>query len=172
MDEGKGVAQDHEQAVYWYRKAAEQGNVDAQHYLKGIYKEGNTVSIGYTSYLILKSYWETQLSDNLFLDQLSKPDAMFLFVELIVKNDDTKARMIPPFKLIDENGAEYETSSKSEILVKEAIKIMDTLNPDVQKHGYIVFDIPQNHKYKLKISGGIWSGKSALIELSPKSVGR
>jgi TPR repeat protein len=26
---GKGVIQDYNQAVYWYRKAAEQGNVDA-----------------------------------------------------------------------------------------------------------------------------------------------
>ena len=31
---GKGVAQDDEQAVFWYQKAAEQGHVDAQKALK------------------------------------------------------------------------------------------------------------------------------------------
>ena len=29
---GHGIAQDYEQAVYWYRLAAEQGNVNAQYY--------------------------------------------------------------------------------------------------------------------------------------------
>ena len=31
---GNGVGQDNKQAVYWYRKAAEQGHADAQNVLK------------------------------------------------------------------------------------------------------------------------------------------
>ena len=34
---GHGVEQDDEQAVFWFRKAAEQGNADAQYYLGWIY---------------------------------------------------------------------------------------------------------------------------------------
>ncbi len=33
---GKGVAKDETKAVYWYRKAAEQGNEDAKDALKGL----------------------------------------------------------------------------------------------------------------------------------------
>jgi hypothetical protein len=131
-----------------------------------IYKEGDTVSIGYTSYAVWESHWSTRLSDNQFLNE--KPNAMFLFVELTVRNNDNKPRTIPPFKLIDENGAEYETSSNA-WGVEGSIGILESLNPKVEKRGYIVFDIPTNHQYKLKVSGGYWSSEDTFIELSPKS---
>lgn len=130
-----------------------------------VYKERETVNIGYTSYAVWRSWWSYRLSDNEFLDQ--RPDAMFLFVELIVRNDDKKPRSIPPFKLIDENGAEYETSSKAWV-VEGSIGVLDSLNPGVKKQGFIIFDVPQSHNYKLKVSGGYWSGDDALIEISPK----
>jgi len=130
-----------------------------------VYKEETNVNIGYTSYVVWRSWWSNRLSDNKFLVQ--KPDAKFLFVELTVKNDDKKARSIAPFKLIDENGAEYEASSKA-WAVKGFIGVLTSLNPGVKKRGFIVFDVPTEHKYKLKISGGYWSGKNAFIQLSPK----
>jgi TPR repeat protein len=34
--DGRGVAKDDEQAVFWYRKAAEQGNVSAQETLTSL----------------------------------------------------------------------------------------------------------------------------------------
>lgn len=129
-----------------------------------IYKEGDTVSVGYTSYAVWRSWWSKRLSDNQYLD--NQPDAMFLFVELTVRNNDKKARTIPPFNLIDENGAEYETSSKA-WSVDNSIGSLDSLNPSVQKRGNIVFDVPTNHTYKLKVSGGYWSAEDALILLSP-----
>ena len=42
-DNGRGVRQDDAQAVYWYRKAAEQGNVEAQHNLGAMYANGQGV---------------------------------------------------------------------------------------------------------------------------------
>ena len=129
------------------------------------YKQGETVNIGYTSYAVWSSWWSSKLSDNQFMDD--RPDAMFLFVDLTVRNDDKKARSIPPFNLIDENGAEYETSSKA-WAVEGAIGVLDSLNPGVQKRGVIVFDVPQNNRYKLKVSGGYWSGDDALIMIAPK----
>lgn len=42
-EEGKGVAQDHVQAVYWYRLAAEQGYVLAQIHLARMYERGRGV---------------------------------------------------------------------------------------------------------------------------------
>ena len=185
--------------------------------IQKVYKEGDTLSIGYTSYAVRQSWWSSKSSDNPFLDQ--KPDAMFLFVKLTVRNDDKKPRSIPPFKLIDENGAEYETSSRGwategqkpdamferkDLFVKLTVRnddkkprsippfklidengaeyetssrgwategginILESLNPSVKKDGLIVFDVPVNRKYKLKVSGGYWSGENALIELDPK----
>lgn len=129
------------------------------------YMEGDTVNIGYTSYAVWGSRWSSKLSDNQFLDE--EPDAMFLFVDLTIRNDDKKARSIPPFELVDENGAEYEASSKGWAL-EGTIGVLDSLNPGVDKRGTIIFDVPQNHQYKLKVSGGYWSGDDAFVKLKPK----
>lgn len=131
-----------------------------------IFKEGETANIGYTSYAVWRSCWSNRLSDNQFLDQ--KPDAKFLFVELTVRNDDKKARSIAPFKLIDENNAEYEASSKA-WAVEGSIGVLTSLNPSVEKQGFIVFDVPTGHTYKLKLSGGYWSSENAFVQLSPKA---
>ena len=40
---GQGVRQGYAQAVQWYRRAAEQGNVDAQHNLGAAYVNGQGV---------------------------------------------------------------------------------------------------------------------------------
>jgi uncharacterized surface protein with fasciclin (FAS1) repeats len=130
-----------------------------------VYKEGDSVSIGYTSYCVWRSWWSNHLSDNEYLDQ--QPDARFLFVELTVRNDDKKPRSIPPFELVDENGATYETSDKG-WAVEGSIGFFDSLNPSVHKQGFLVFDVPPSHKFKLKVSGGYWSGEDALIALSPR----
>lgn len=129
------------------------------------YKMGETINIGYTSYAVWKAWFSSRLSDNEYLDE--KPDALYLFVDLTVRNDDKKARTIPPFKLIDENGAEYETTSKA-FAVEGALGMLDSLNPGVEKRGFIVFDVPKDHTYKLEISGGYWSGEKTFVEIKTK----
>lgn len=126
------------------------------------YKLGETAHVGYTSYTVWKAFYRDQLSENPYINQ--PPDAVYLFVDITVRNDDTKARTIPPFKLIDENGAEYEASSKS-WSVDGSIGILYSLNPSVEKHGYIVFDVPRGKLYKLEISGGYWVSDKALVNL-------
>jgi len=130
-----------------------------------VYKTGETVHVGYTSYCVWRSWWSNKLSDNEFLD--NRPDAMFLFVELTVRNEDKKARTIPPFKLVDENGAEYETSSKA-WAIDGSIGVLEDLNPGVKKQGFIVFDTLTGHEYRLKVSGGYWSSEDAFIAVEPK----
>ena len=44
---GLGVPQDHAEAVKWYRKAAEQGNADAQSSLGAMYGDGQGVAQDY-----------------------------------------------------------------------------------------------------------------------------
>lgn len=50
---GHGVLQDHQQAVYWYRRAAEQDNSLAQLVLATMYIVGDGVSMDYKQ----AAYW-------------------------------------------------------------------------------------------------------------------
>ena len=47
-DFGKGVLQDHKEAVKWWQKAAEQGHADAQYWLGAAYENGEGVPQDYT----------------------------------------------------------------------------------------------------------------------------
>jgi hypothetical protein len=44
---GRGVPQDYHLAAFWYRQAAEQGNVRAQHLLGLLYDRGQGVPLDY-----------------------------------------------------------------------------------------------------------------------------
>jgi len=68
-----------------------------------VYQIGNRISVGTMSYAVLNAKWTARLTDNQLMD--SPPDAAFLILELQVTNIDLKPRTIPPFKLVDENGA-------------------------------------------------------------------
>jgi F0F1-type ATP synthase epsilon subunit len=131
-----------------------------------IYNEGENVNVGYTTYVVWHSWWSNRLSENQFLNQ--RPNAMYLFVELTVRNDDKKSRMVPPFTLLDENEQEYEASSNA-WAVEGSIGVIESLNPSVSKQGFVVFDVPHDHTYRLKLSGGYWSLQDAYVQLTPKS---
>ena len=128
-----------------------------------LYGMKETANVGYTTYAVWRAWWSDRLSDNEFLDQ--SPDAAYLFVELTVRNDDKKARMVAPFKLIDDSGNEYQPSSNA-WAVEGSIGLLKTLNPDVSKQGFIVFDVPKGRNYKLKVSGGFWSAEDALFQIT------
>lgn len=125
-----------------------------------------TLTVGYTSYCVWRAWYSDRLSQNQFLNK--RANAKWLFLDVSVRNDDTKARMVPPFKLIDENGAEYEAAAEG-MMIENAIGVLETLNPSVTKQGLVVFDVPQNHRYRLKVSGGYWSGEDAFIQIVPGS---
>jgi len=127
-----------------------------------VYNPYQVVSIGYMSYNLLHYEWKDSIKD---IFGIKRPNAKFFVVELIVRNDDKKERSVPSFKLIDENGAEYGTTSS--LSLKDSLGIFDSLNPGVQQRGRIVFDAPPHHTYLLKVSGGFWSSEDALIRLTP-----
>jgi len=129
-----------------------------------VYEERETVSIGSMSYTVLRTWWSDRLS-NKWYHRDEKPDAMYLFVELAVGNNDKIPRRIPSLILID--GKYREHGEKISGLVEGELETLDSLNPGVRRNGIIVFDVhPQ--RYMLKVSGGFLSFKSALILLSPK----
>ena len=94
------------------------------------YAMKETVHVGYTTYAACALGGRTCSARNEFLNQ--PPNASYLFIELTVRNNDKKARLVPPFKLIDENGAEYEASSHG-WAVEGSIGLLQSLNPSVSK---------------------------------------
>ena len=119
------------------------------------------ISLGYMSYVIYEAVWLERLPYP-YNDEL--PDAAFLVVELSVTNIDDSSSTIPPFQLVDSRGAEFDTSYKAWRL-KRALGTLESLNPGVTKRGTILFDLPRKSDYKLKLSGGILSGKSTMVEI-------
>jgi len=118
-------------------------------------------SVGYWTYRVNDEHW-TSVIDSLGAE---KADAMFLVVDITVRNDDNTPSTIPPFKLIQPgggaNGQDQEFESK-ETFMSCQLSVLKTLNPGVQKRGCIVFDAPWNY-YNLQFSGGYESGKAANV---------
>jgi hypothetical protein len=125
---------------------------------------GDSVKVGYMEYKVYDSWFTNQLSDKGYPN--TPPDAQYLFVDVQMQNDDKEQRAVPEFKLIDENNAEYGTTDKAWGM-EGSVGVFQDLNPGVSKRGFVVFDVPQNHKYKLRVSGGYWSTDETTIDLSP-----
>lgn len=127
---------------------------------------GENVKVGYMEYKVFDSWFTNQLSDKGYPN--TPPDAQYLFVDLQMQNDDKEQRSVPEFKLVDENNAEYGTTDKAWGL-EGSVGLFQDLNPGVSKRGLVIFDVPQNHKYKLKVSGGYWATDEAIIDLAPNT---
>ena len=116
-------------------------------------------------YVVAGSLWSNQISANKFLN--TPPRSAYLIVYVGVVNGNSEPYMLPPLKLVDENGTEYAPSHNDWIL-EESLKPIENLNPEVPVGGTIAFDVPKNHRYRLKVMGGILSQEFAYIELDPK----
>jgi hypothetical protein len=104
------------------------------------YRTGDTVVVGYMVYKVLGARWADRLSDNPHVKTLV--NANYLVVRVFAANADKQARMLPPFHLVDENDAEYDTTS-DEVYLSNAFPTLENLNPSVLKDGSIAFDVPQ-----------------------------
>jgi hypothetical protein len=127
---------------------------------------GEIVKVGYMEYKVFDSWFTNQLSDKPY--QNVSPDAQYLFVDIQMQNDDKEQRTVPEFKLVDESNAEYGTTDKA-WGTEGSVGAFQDLNPGVAKRGFVIFDVPATHKYKLKVSGGFWATDEALIDLAPST---
>lgn len=123
---------------------------------------GEDFAVGYWSYRCNGATWQSMIPS---LGTLETPDAAFLVVDLYVRNNDRTASTLPPLKLVDAQGREYDESSKRTFM-PGAFDMLKELNPGVSSRGYAVFDAPRG-QYTLQVSGGFESGEHALVDLSP-----
>jgi len=124
------------------------------------HKLNTDVFVGYWAYRCISAHWQRSIGSEYTAQY---PDARFLVVDLAIRNNDKTASALPPVKLVDSDGREYDESSKG-IFMENSFGILKSLNPGVSSRGYVVFDVPAG-KYALKVSGGFTSGESGLIEL-------
>ena len=145
-------------------KAAAQAAAEAAEKAKFEKTQGETLHVGYTSYCAWDSHWSQTLSANQFLNK--RANASWLFVNITIRNNDKKARMVPPITLVDEEGREYQSSTEG-TMIENSIGVLESLNPDVSVQGFVVFDVPKGRNYKLVLSGGYWSDGTGHIRLEP-----
>lgn len=127
------------------------------------HKIGEDVYVGYWGYRCDDVRWQASIGDY----SKEYADARFLIVDLSIRNNDKTASVLPPLKLVDAEGREYDESSKG-IFLEHSFGALKSLNPGVTSSGSIVFDVPRG-SYALKVSGGYTSGEFALIDLQDSS---
>lgn len=135
------------------------------------YNFRDRVYVGHMYYRINSACWARYVQGEY---SNTYPDAQFLVISMNIENKDSKARNIPRFKLVDGDGAEYDSSAEGCLAVEDGISVLDDLNPGVYRSGTIVFDAPSfttylfstiRKKYRLKVSGGFWTNEYALIDI-------
>lgn len=125
-----------------------------------VYRLKDTVHVGYWSYAIWDIKWQRSLDSGYSNKQA---DAMFLVITVTARNEDNTSSTLPPFKLIDGEGREFDQSSDAALL-PDGFGLLKNVNPGVSAQGQIVFDVPQG-VYDLQVSGGFNSGKTTLVNL-------
>src|SRR3990172_13002907 len=93
---------------------------------KEIFTMQEKINVGYMFYYIYLACWSNTLRPYSSFNK--RPDAKYLFIALGTQNHDTQPRTLPPFKLIDENGNEYDASPNA-IYVENALSFFENLNP-------------------------------------------
>jgi hypothetical protein len=121
------------------------------------YAMGQEFSVGYFSYRVNK------------VEVISDPyRGLLLAVDITVRNDDSSESMTPMLKLLDENGK--ERGSAIVALATPSGDVLAELRPGVVNRGYAAFDsVPTDGKYILLVSGGLASGRSAIVPLFEQS---
>ena len=130
-----------------------------------IQKMGQGIKVGYLAFAAWNARWYENSSNNRYLNV--KPDFSYLLIEITLRNDSNRRRINPLLILGDDRGFYYEPSKKWFAGVGNLYSL-GRLNPGVSKDGYIVFDVPRNFHYKLKVSDRYRTNSYALIEIKPE----
>lgn len=117
------------------------------------------VTVDDMSYVVRKSSWHSDLNCG-----WDKPNAMFLVVDISVRNDYDRPKLIPNIKLV------YGGCIKCEISSTDNTFSNYQLCPGVEMRGFIVFDVPKNKKYRLQVPEVHPPYRNETIELVPTRI--
>lgn len=143
-------------------KPAASRDVDGEEAAKpAAYKINDSVTVGYWSYRVNGIKWANSVGPDMIRETA---DAKFLIVSMTVRNNDKTSSTLPPVKLVDAQGREFDESSKG-MMFENTFGPIKQLNLTVPSTGIVLFDVPQG-KYWAVVSGGLTSGQSAKVELN------
>ncbi len=126
------------------------------------------VSVGNFTYMVSEVLFKKTVG-NSYIKKTA--DGIYLLINLGILNTSKESRTLDNsmFKLIDDNGIEFETSSDvTSTLELSGVKtiFLKKCQPNIVTQGVLVFEVPDSKSiYNLKVSGGFWSGKTATIRL-------
>jgi hypothetical protein len=131
-------------------------------------KIGDEISVDNFNYRVNWIKYKKNIG-NEFSNQ--EADGIYLIVDLSLVNVDKEEHTLDNslFKLTDESGKEYESSSDGTTALEmngNKTLFLKQCNPNIQKEGLLCFEVPQKGTYNLHLSGGFWSGTTAIVSLS------
>jgi len=131
-------------------------------------KIGDQIDVGNFSYVVNSAQYAKTIGDEF---SQTKADGVFLIVSVTFRNNDNEEHTLDNsfFKLTDEAGTEFESSTDGETALEMAGKqtlFLKQCNPQITKSGLLIFEVPDKKIYDLHLSGGFWSGKTAVVKLT------
>src|SRR6185312_13217230 len=120
-----------------------------------VYQMGNPFSVGYFTYVVNR------------VTVQSDANRRFLAVDVTIRNNDDSDTMTPEIELLDENGKLCGSTMLA--IAKPSYggnDLVINLKPEKIYRAYASFEVPIEGKYTLRVSGGLTSGKKALVVLS------
>jgi hypothetical protein len=130
-------------------------------------KIGDQVEVGNFSYVVNQAEYLSELGGEF---DRKKADGVFLLINVTFRNNDKDEHTLDNslFKLTDDRGTEYESSTDGETALEMAGKetlFLKQCNPNITKSGLLVFEVPQKGTYDLHLSGGLWNGDEAVVKV-------
>lgn len=131
-------------------------------------KIGDQVHVGNFSYVVNNIKFAKTVGND-FLQKSA--DGVFLLVSVTFRNNDNEEHTLDNsfFKLTDENGTEFSSSSDGSSALEMSgheTLFLKECNPHISKSGLLVFEVPDEKVYDLHLSGGFWNGKTAVVKLT------
>lgn len=129
---------------------------------------GQQTEVGNFIYTVERTYFKKSIGDE-FLNQ--QADGIYLLVTLSIKNISNESRTLDNslFKLTDDNGTEYESSTDGSTALEfsggKSI-FLKQCQPNITTKGTLVFEVPKKGEYNLHLSGGFWNGNTAVIRIN------
>jgi hypothetical protein len=131
-------------------------------------KIGDQIDVGNFSYVVNNiRFTKTVGSDY----SQKTADGIYLIIDVTFRNNDKEEHTLDNslFKLTDENGTEFESSSDGETALemegKETLFLKEC-NPNITKSGLLIFEVPDKKVYDLHLSGGMWDGETTIVKLT------
>jgi len=125
-----------------------------------VFRLGEKVHVVPLIYNVFETTWQGQIGEG---PQARMPAHRFLVLHLTVVNSGAEVLSVPPFRLIDEAGRNYDESMEGQG-IPQWIGMIRNLKPANTLEGKAVFDV-EPKSYRLKLDDGSESGKLTMVDL-------